>query len=193
MKTTINMKNGSQIIILRGSVTGQKVCAIVNAANSTLLGGSGVDGEIHREAGPKLLEECRSLGGCPVGMAKVTGAYDLTNAKYIIHAVGPVYHGAKEDEDLLRSAYQSALDKALEKDCRSVAFPCISAGVFGYPLPEASRIAILACYDWLEEHPDRGMEIRLCCYRDNEFDTWLAVVEQLLKSQKMTDSMLEES
>ena len=183
MKALIEMKNRAKIIILRGSVTGQEVCAIVNAANPTLLGGSGVDGEIHREAGPKLLEECRSLGGCLTGEAKLTKAYDLKNAKYIIHTVGPVYHGKEEDAQLLRSAYQSALEKALEKDCDSVAFPCISAGVFGYPLREAARIAILSAYDWLKDHPEKKMEIRLCCYRDNELDVYLEILGQLLKNK----------
>jgi O-acetyl-ADP-ribose deacetylase (regulator of RNase III) len=147
------MKNGilERIAIMQGDITRLSLDAIVNAANESLLGGGGVDGAIHRAAGPGLLSECRAIGGCPTGGARLTGGHNLPS-RYVIHTVGPIYNPQKEDESrrLLTSCYKNCLALADDNNLSSIAFPAISCGVYGYPIEEACRIALDTACDAME-------------------------------------------
>ena len=136
---------------MQGDITKLEVDAIVNAANKTLMGGGGVDGAIHRAAGPKLLEECKSIGGCPTGDARITKGYELP-AKYVIHTVGPVYTGSPKDAGLLAGCYENSLRLAAEHDVKTIAFPAISCGVYGYPIEDACRTAVDTTCRFLKEN-----------------------------------------
>ena len=147
----------SRISLIQGNLVEQGVDAIVNAANTSLLGGGGVDGAIHRAAGPGLLEECRTLGGCPTGQARITAGYDLP-ANHVVHTIGPVYRdGARGKPELLASAYRSSLELAQQHGLKSIAFPSISTGAYRYPIEEASRIALETAIAWMRKHrvPDK--------------------------------------
>jgi O-acetyl-ADP-ribose deacetylase (regulator of RNase III) len=149
--------------VVVGDITTLEVDAIVNAANESLLGGGGVDGAIHRAAGPRLLDECRTLGGCRTGRAKLTGGHELP-ARFVIHAVGPVWcSGGRGEDDLLRSAYRACLALARENDVESIAFPAISTGAYGFPKERASAIAHASVADWLRQHA-LPREVTFCCF-----------------------------
>ncbi|HMK10338.1 MAG TPA: O-acetyl-ADP-ribose deacetylase [Acidimicrobiales bacterium] len=154
--------------LVRGDITTQDVDAIVNAANSSLLGGGGVDGAIHRAAGPELALHCRSLGGCETGQAKVTPGFAL-QARWIIHVVGPVWRGGSHGEpELLAACYRNALARADEVDARSIAFPAISTGIYGYPLEQATQIAVRAVRG-SDTHVD---DIRFVCFDRETWDAY---------------------
>lgn len=168
------MKNEIQFMV--GDITTMKVDAIVNAANKTLLGGGGVDGAIHFAAGPELLEECRKLGGCETGAAKITKGYKLP-AKYVIHTVGPIYNGSSRNAAELYSCYRSSLDLAAEHDLHSIAFPAISTGVYGYPKADAAMIAVKAVVNWLDEHKEYGMQVNMVCFSNADYKIYEMVVK----------------
>ena len=158
-----------KIEIIQGDITKQHVDAVVNAANTKLLGGGGVDGAIHRAAGPELLEECRTLGGCPTGEAKITKGYELP-AKWVIHTVGPVWNdGNRNEAKLLASCYQNCFQLVEEHQIRTVAFPSVSAGVYRFPIEKASRIALSQTKEFLEKSPSYLQKIIFVCFGDDVF------------------------
>ncbi len=162
----------TEIKILRDDITRRQGDAIVNAANRTLLGGGGVEGAIHRAAGPGLLQECRTLGGCPTGEAKITSGHRLP-AKHVVHTVGPV-HGEERgrEAELLAGCYQNSLALAAGYGCRSIAFPSISTGAYGYPLDEASRIALRTIQNYIREHPEAFEVIEVVTFSDHDYRTY---------------------
>jgi O-acetyl-ADP-ribose deacetylase len=162
-----------RIQIIQGDITRQKVDAIVNAANNSLLGGGGVDGAIHRAAGPALMEECRTLGGCATGAAKITRGYNLA-ASWVIHTVGPVWRGGLQGEDdLLADCYRNSLQLARENRIPSIAFPSISTGAYGFPIERASRIAAREISDFLERNsiPEKVLFV---CFDKHSYDLYRA-------------------
>lgn len=157
--------------VVQADLTTLNVDAIVNAANPSLLGGGGVDGAIHRRAGPELLAECRTLGGCITGEAKITAGYRLP-AKYVIHTVGPIWRDGQHDEtDLLASCYRNCLNLARERHIQSIAFPCISTGIYGFPKSLAARIALSSVKAFLRGH-DEGMQVYFCCFSETDADIY---------------------
>jgi O-acetyl-ADP-ribose deacetylase (regulator of RNase III) len=168
----------SGILVTKGDITKVKADCIVNAANTSLLGGGGVDGAIHRAAGPGLLAECRTLDGCHTGEAKITGGYNLP-AKYVIHTVGPIYDGDEEDPILLASCYTNSLELARQKGLHSIVFPNISTGVYGYPKAEAAQIAMNTVGKWLAAHKDYVMHVVMCCFDQENY----ALYEKIVKDR----------
>jgi O-acetyl-ADP-ribose deacetylase (regulator of RNase III) len=172
----------SWLELVEGDITRQDTEAIVNAANQTLLGGGGVDGAIHRAGGPRVLEECRKIGGCPTGEARITTGGDL-KAKWIIHTVGPVYRDGKRGEpELLAGAYRNSLTLAAEHGIKTLAFPSISTGAYGYPFPEAARIALGTTLEFLRGHPEIDL-VRFVLYGPAAFQAYDQALTKLLEAE----------
>ena len=173
----MSASNNERITVVEGDITKQRVDAIVNAANTSLLGGGGVDGAIHRAAGPGLLAECRTLGGCPTGEARITKGYNLP-AKYVIHTAGPVWHGGTHNEDeLLARCYRSCLALAVQHAVRTIAFPAISTGIYGFPLARATRIAVTETAHFLADNAEME-EVRFVCFGAETYRVYLASIDE---------------
>lgn len=166
------------IKIVLGDITESDCDCIVNAANSSLLGGGGVDGAIHRAAGIELLKECRTIGGCRTGEAKITKGYNL-KARHIIHTVGPVYSGKDEDAQLLKKCYINSLDLAKQNGIHSISFPAISTGVYGYPLMNATYIALNSVLGWLKDNADYEISVEFCCFDENAYSCYTDIYTSL--------------
>jgi O-acetyl-ADP-ribose deacetylase (regulator of RNase III) len=170
----------SRLSITRGDITGQAVDAIVNAANNSLLGGGGVDGAIHRAAGSKLLDECRTLGGCKTGDAKITGGYKLS-AKHVIHTVGPVWQdGTHGEDEMLANCYRSCFSIAHKHNLKTIAFPSISTGVYRFPVERAARIALKEIHHELASNAAID-EITIVCFDKQTYETYLTVEREMKK------------
>jgi O-acetyl-ADP-ribose deacetylase (regulator of RNase III) len=182
----VEVKVGSsRLVLAQGDITREETEAIVNAANTTLLGGGGVDGAIHRAGGSQILEECRRIGGCPTGEARITSGGRL-RARHVIHAVGPVYRdGRRGEAALLASAYRKSLELASAYGIRSVSFPAISTGAYGYPMAEAARIALRTVLDYLREHPELAL-VRFVLFGEAAYGTFAKVLEALEPEVKGT-------
>ncbi|KKD39543.1 MAG: O-acetyl-ADP-ribose deacetylase [Limnoraphis robusta] len=169
-----------QIQVIQGDITQQQVDAIVNAANESLLGGGGVDGAIHRAAGPRLLQECRQLQGCPTGEAKITAGYDL-RCRWVIHTVGPVWRGGDRHEDeLLASCYRNSLKLAQQNGVKTIAFPSISTGVYRFPLQRATQIAVTEIQQFFNNNPQTSIEqVILVAYSQEDYHCLREFVEQI--------------
>jgi O-acetyl-ADP-ribose deacetylase (regulator of RNase III) len=168
-----------KIEIIQADITQLEVEAIVNAANEKLLGGGGVDGAIHRAAGPELLEACRELNGCPTGEARITKGYNLP-ARYVIHTVGPVWHGGDRNEkNLLASCYRNSLQLAVDHKLRSLAFPSISTGVYGFPIEQASRIALRVTLDFVETE-EAAPRVVMACFSEKDLEVYRQAYQELL-------------
>jgi len=164
-------------MLAQGDIAMESTDAIVNAANSSLAGGGGVDGAIHRAGGPAIMQQCRRIGGCPTGNAVITTGGNL-KAKYVIHAVGPRYDGTRKEAALLKSAYQESLRLASAKNLKSIAFPAISTGAYGYPLNEAARIALQTTIQYLKEHQDIEL-VRFILYDQSTYDIFTKELKTL--------------
>jgi O-acetyl-ADP-ribose deacetylase (regulator of RNase III) len=172
------MNGYSRIELVQGDITFQHTDAIVNAANRTLLGGGGVDGAIHRAAGPELLEECRTLDGCQTGDVKITKGYRLS-ARYVIHTVGPIYKdGTHGEPELLANCYKNSLRVAISNGLKSVAFPSISTGAYGYPMEDAAEIALETVGNFLKDHPQIERVV-FCLFGTHAYNTFKKVLEKL--------------
>jgi O-acetyl-ADP-ribose deacetylase (regulator of RNase III) len=181
-KRRSKMSAFERLKVVQGDITKEDVHAIVNAANKSLLGGGGVDGAIHRAAGPELVAECRTLGGCETGDAKLTEGYGL-KARYVIHTVGPVYKTGKSGEpEKLASCYRRSLEVASVKGLKTLAFPAISCGVYGYPVPDAGRIALRTVADYCETHPEIE-EVRFVLFGDKDLATYQEALEELKRAR----------
>ncbi|MBI5559881.1 MAG: O-acetyl-ADP-ribose deacetylase [Deltaproteobacteria bacterium] len=177
MERTIKV-DGARLSLVRGDITDESTDAIVNAANSRLAGGGGVDGAIHRAGGPRIMEECGRLGGCPTGSAVITKGGGL-KARYVIHAVGPVYRdGLSGEKALLMGAYRKSLELALEKGLKSIAFPSISTGAYGYPVKDAAGVALRTVMDFLKKQ--KGIElVRFVLFSDRDFEVYRQTLENM--------------
>ena len=168
----------NQPFLVKADITTLEIDCIVNAANNSLLGGGGVDGAIHHAAGPCLLEECKRLGGCETGEAKITNGYDLPST-LVIHTVGPVYEEqrAEECEEQLKNCYFNSLELAKKHGVHSIAFPAISTGIFCYPALEAAVVAVNVVREWFQQNPEYGLQVIFCCYDQEMLDIYMRAIE----------------